>query len=309
MPRSAAAVVSAVVLLVGVAACGVPTTAASVPSSVPSVIAAISSPVAGGNSAEAAPTHSVLASSPIASAQVVPAEPSKPVGSAPQDVGDLEQFVQASATTWWATVVGNLSDQLFLVRSVDAGQHWQDVTPPFGELHVNDGVSSYVLSADVAWVDADAGPTTPQLFRTRDGGKSWQQLGAVPADCTLQFVDASDGWCYELSGSMGSAAVEIYRTQDGGVTWRLISRTTGDGTQQTPDPLPFWCGKSLTFTSRTVGWASSFCNGGEPYLETSADGGMRWHAVDAAAVSCHGGYIRWRGSQHSGCNWRERRGL
>jgi photosystem II stability/assembly factor-like uncharacterized protein len=244
-------VAAAVVLMLGVAACGVPNTAASQPSAPPSA---------------------------VASAPAV-ATPSKPVASPAQDVGDLEQFVQASSTIWWATVVGNLSDQLFLVRSVDAGQHWQEVTPPFGELHVNDGVSSYVLSADVAWVDADAEPTTRQLFRTLDGGNSWQQLGTVPADCTLQFVDASDGWCYELSGSMGSAAVEIYRTQDGGVTWRLISRTTGDGTQQTPDALPFGCGKSLTFASQTVGWASSFCNGWQPYLDTSTDGGARWHAV------------------------------
>ena len=253
------AVAGAVALMLGAVACGVPNTATSQPSGMPSAVVAVAS--------------SLPASVPVV------AKPPKPLGSPPADVGDLEQFVQSSATTWWATVVGNLSDQLFLVRTIDAGQHWQDVTPPFGELHVNDAVSSYVLSANVAWLDADAEPTTPQLFRTLDGGKSWQQLGTIPADCTLQFVDVSNGWCYELPGSMGSAGVEIYRTEDGGVTWRLISRTTGDGTQQTPDALPFGCGKSLTFASQTVGWASSFCNGGQPYLETSTDGGMRWHAV------------------------------
>ena len=154
---------------------------------------------------------------PVASAPAVP-EPSKPVGSPPADVGDLQQFVQASATTWWATVVGNLSDQLFLVRTVDAGRHWQDVTPSFGELHANYGVSSYVLSADVAWVDADAEPTKSQLFRTLDGGQSWQQMGTVPDSCTLQFLDPLRGWCWLLGGAMGSMSVELYRTADGGVT-------------------------------------------------------------------------------------------
>jgi photosystem II stability/assembly factor-like uncharacterized protein len=174
------------------------------------------------------------------------------------------------------------------VRTVDAGRHWQDVTPASsGELHATDGLNSFVLSADVAWLAADAQPTTPQLFRTLDGGQSWQLVGTVPDGCTLQFLDPLHGWCWLLGGSMGSMAVELYRTSDGGVTWQLISRTTGDGTQQTPDPLPFWCDKSLTFISQTVGWASSLCNGGQPYLETSTDGGVRWHPATPVPFPDH----------------------
>jgi photosystem II stability/assembly factor-like uncharacterized protein len=286
MLRSAAIMTGAVAFLVGATACGVPTTSVSQTPALPSAVTAASSPAVESAPADAAPIDSAPASSPVASVPVV-STPAKPVGSPPEDVGDLEQFVQASATTWWATVVGNLSDQLFLVRTVDAGQHWQDVTPSFGELHANYGVSSYVLSADVAWVDADAEPTKSQLFRTLDGGQSWRQMGTVPDSCTLQFLDPLHGWCWLLGGAMGSMSVELYRTADGGVTWQLISRTTGDGTQETPDALPFGCDKSLTFTSPTVGWASSLCNGGQPYLETSADGGVRWRPLTPVSFPDH----------------------
>ena len=78
---------------------------------------------------------------------------------------------------------------------------------------------------------------------------------------------------------MGSMGVEVFRTRDGGATWQLISRTTGDGTAETAGALPFGCDKQLTFTSANVGWASSFCAGGDPYLDASTDGGGHWHSV------------------------------
>jgi hypothetical protein len=269
MLRSAVVIGGAVVLM-ATAACGVPSTAASHSPAIPNSVLASSAPI---TSTAPSPVDSAPASSPPAS------KPSEPVGSPPEDVGDLEQFAQVSATTWWATVVGNLSDRLYLVRSVDAGQHWHDVTPSGSDLHVSDGVSSDVLSADVAWVDADAGPTTPQLFRTTDGGQSWQRMGTIPTGCSLQFVDALHGWCWTGGAAAGSEAVSLYRTQDGGVTWHLVSRTTGDGTEETVDHLPFGCDKTLTFTSQNVGWASSFCAGGQPYFGTSTDSGARWQAV------------------------------
>lgn len=277
MLRAGAVFAGAVVLMVGVGACGVPSTVASQPSALPSVVVSTSPPAVDSAPVESAPASSpVVASSPVASASTL-AEPSKPVGSPPDDIGDLEQFVQASASIWWATVVGNLSNQLFLVRTVDAGQHWQDVTPPGGELHANAGMSSFVLSPDIAWLDVDAEPT-PQLFRTSNGAQSWQQL-SLPAGCTLQFVDSLHGWCWALGGAAGSMGVDLYGTSDGGASWRRLSRTTGDGSPSTVGALPFGCDKSLTFTSQTVGWASSFCNGGQPYLDISTDGGARWHAV------------------------------
>jgi len=277
MLRLAAGMFGAAVLAMSVAGCGAPVTGASHPSAIPTAVTAASSLALESEPAESASADSA----PVGSPPPVVVPPPKPVRSPPADVGFLAQFTQVSATTWWASVVGNLTNETFVVRTVDGGRTWQDITPPVSALGTNDDPISDVLSDQIAWLGAatqDSEATIP-LYRTSDGGQSWQRVGALPRDCTPEFVDVSSGWCYGLQGAMGSMGVEIYRTHDGGLTWQLLSQTTGDGTPSTPDALPFGCDKSLTFTPQAVGWASSFCAGGHPYLDISTDGGGHWRSV------------------------------
>jgi photosystem II stability/assembly factor-like uncharacterized protein len=267
MLRTSALLVVTVVLMAAASSCARADIAASEPSGSARIV-----------SNPAIPSVAVL-SSPAASAPIV-VKSSQPFASAQQDTGDLRQFVQASATTWWAVVGGNLTGQTFIVRSADGGRHWQDVTPATVHTTGAFDVNWYFLDAQHGWLAAaPTGASTVPLYSTRDGGLSWQQIGALPEDCVLDFVDATYGWCSELWGAGGSMPVTINRTEDGGSTWQLVSRTAVDPDPSTAGALPFGCDKSLTFTSPNVGWASSFCSGGQPYLETSADGGARWHSV------------------------------
>ena len=84
------------------------------------------------------------------------------------------------------------------------------------------------------------GTTNPPLYRTTDGGQTWQQLGADPGACQPQFVDAIHGWCVNIGAAAGSETVELYRTASGGQSWTLVSRTGfGAGAPSTPGALPF----------------------------------------------------------------------
>jgi hypothetical protein len=56
----------------------------------------------------------------------------------------------------------------------------------------------------------------------------------------------------------------------------LASSTGPDDTGTAPGDVPFGCDKSISFTSSSVGWLTSFCNGGSYYLFTTTDGGTQW---------------------------------
>jgi hypothetical protein len=169
---------------------------------------------------------------------------------------------------------------------------WHDVSPPV------DGGSAYFLNSDTAWVEADAvtPPAQVPIYRTVDGGASWQKLGSVPNTCDqLDFVDARHGWCASIGGALGSSFVKLYETTDGGFTWTLASETGQLGVApSTPDSLPFGCDKSITFTSPTVGWASSYCNGGSAFLYTTEDAGSRWYPLSTVTLDSHRGLQRAR---------------
>src|SRR5713101_8039639 len=80
-----------------------------------------------------------------------------------------------SPTSGWATVVGR--SKSLLVRTDDAGQHWQDVSP----------APQLLPEATFAW-DTNIGCvayTSPEgtfVYRTIDGGRTWVRSSRLPTD-------------------------------------------------------------------------------------------------------------------------------
>lgn len=255
---------------VGVAvAAAVALSAWLIPTQKPATVRVISPP-----SSLPAPTPKL---SPTTLGTAPPTTAEAPPSTLAGDFGILQNFAPKSTTTWWAVVESNLSPQAYVARTTNSGQSWQDVFTPQGE-----GVaSSYFLNAATAWIaPGNPGSPAPPLYRTTDGGQTWQQLGQDPGACDLDFIDQIHGWCIDIGAAAGSSGVELYRTSDGGSTWTLVSRTSlTNSSSSTPGALPGGCDKGISFTSPTVGWANSFCNGGDPYLYMSSDAGTTWHPL------------------------------
>lgn len=148
---------------------------------------------------------------------------------------------------------------LFLYRR----GRWVDSTPP------RLTAKKYVGIDDVSFTDSrhgwiatyDCARAIGAIYRTRDGGRSWQSLANPGShNCTgttfLSFVDQSHGWMEPISPS--GPVGELLRTVDGGRSWKVA----------TPWPP---CFAAIEFVSRTVGWMGCGAR-----LFSTRNAGRRW---------------------------------
>jgi photosystem II stability/assembly factor-like uncharacterized protein len=115
-------------------------------------------------------------------------------------------------TVGWGTA-GNR-----IIRTTDGGAHWKDVTPSAAP--AASGVTAF-LTTTLAWIVAGPlyGPLT--VFKTTDGGQTWQQQGSLQ-DATpnqMIFITHQEGWILaDLGAPPTTYTAAIFRTTDGGTT-------------------------------------------------------------------------------------------
>jgi photosystem II stability/assembly factor-like uncharacterized protein len=199
----------------------------------------------------------------------------------------------------FAAGVTYANEPIFLSTS-DGGKQWYPQFLPLvkgfnpHELFFVDAMHGWIMG------ELNSNPTSTDLLRTTDGGKSWKTT-KIPTKyfSTLFFINASTGW---IAGDSG----KIWKTTDGGATWvsqrpfqnQVIVQTiffwdtlrgwagtstgtllsTNDG-GATWTPLPsseVTNFQSLQFTSATEGWAVSGTKNG---LYRTSDGGTTWQKV------------------------------
>jgi photosystem II stability/assembly factor-like uncharacterized protein len=209
--------------------------------------------------------------------------PTPSSGSLPfyQNYG-LDLVSMTSSTTGWAA--GGL-------RTTDGGQHWRDVSPPALPGSVAPSPEFY-LDASNAW-QGQMFRDHLVIFRTADGGKSWDQApplyfrtqaptwGASPY---LQFVDAEHGWMLIESWPEGDPHPDpqiagLYKTTDGGLHWTLVSTDPGRAAPGC------YLSQGLDFVTVAIGWVQIFCPQPDRRayrLMVTRDGGSTWKVEGVA---------------------------
>jgi len=146
---------------------------------------------------------------------------------------------QTSGTTQLIQAVHAVSDRVvwasghggIVLRTRDGGDSWQRLPVPDADsLEFRD---VHATSADSAWILAAGAGARSRIYRTVDGGASWQ-LQFRNADTSafydcLAFLDGRRGVAYS-DASAGRTLV--LRTVDGGGTWALLPP------DRVPAPLP-----------------------------------------------------------------------
>jgi photosystem II stability/assembly factor-like uncharacterized protein len=161
---------------------------------------------------------------------------------------------------------------------------WRNATPPMLRADGIDALDDVAFEdRRHGWVAAyNCARASVYLYRTSDGGRSWQALG-MPAyhSCGggptfLSFVDDEHGWMEPVSpnGPVG----ELLGTSDGGQTWKRLA--SGSPGQTRPPALP--CLAPIRFVSTSKGWMARCENG---RLFSTGDGGRHWHRAQIRTPS------------------------
>jgi photosystem II stability/assembly factor-like uncharacterized protein len=169
-----------------------------------------------------------------------------------------------------------------VLRTTDGGAHWSDVTPD----QAREALRSTPLGSAVAFGGPDQAWLVPavdakesRVFRTSDGGRTWEASEPVPLGGwpgQLAFIDSQHGWLLlHLGGAAGSEAVRLLQSSDGGMHWNEVANANFGN--QPAGSISAGCGKrGFTFVDARTGWLAGSCAGGPPFLYVSEDGGRAW---------------------------------
>lgn len=134
--------------------------------------------------------------------------------------------------------------------TTDGGKSWSIYNFP-NAVNFNYTPSFSFYSKDSGYVTLN-GDSFNGLFKTKDGGKSWIEVGSYQQFKLLYFINDQNGY--------GTKYDKIYRTSDGGKNWTLLG---------SPAPREFtgmWF-KDLQ-NGFTIGWSGQ--------LRKTVDGGANW---------------------------------
>lgn len=170
-----------------------------------------------------------------------------------------------------------------IVRTDDGGRTWYNVTPP--EItETGYSVFPYFLNENAAWIqiaDNNNYPFGGFLYRTQDGGLTWQMFETPFSAGDLEFIDENNGWILaDLGVGAGSMAVSVFQTTNGGATWERVY-TNDPNLEGASDTLPLSGIKVLLapLDMQTAWIGGVVYSPNTLYLFRTDDGGKTWQAI------------------------------
>jgi len=128
-----------------------------------------------------------------------------------------------------AFIVGGLQD-ISVLQSTDQGETWKEASVPSPFQAIRMRILDFV-SETHGFVILTGGRTMSWegnlIFRTNDGGSTWEEIGNVPTNRQLTsagFIDENLGFASfgSITINENPAVPDLYRTTDGGETWSRV---------------------------------------------------------------------------------------
>ena len=198
----------------------------------------------------------------------------------PTPTGSTAQFRGLSAVSKDVAWVGGTEGQV--LRTVDGGKHWQNVSPPgagalqFRDVEAFDAQRALVLSIGTG--------EDSRIYRTVNGGKTWTE--------TFRNTDANAFYdCFAFNDHKHGLALSdpvdgkfrIAATSDGGKSWKVQSNA-GMPAALTGEFAFAASGTCLVAGPGRTAWFASG-GGDRPRVFRTVDGGKHWTVADSPMAS------------------------
>ncbi len=145
----------------------------------------------------------------------------------------------------------------------------------------------HMVSAKVGWAIGGQAQASDHVFRSQDGGQTWQDVTPPepsPASgdeiqATGFFKDSSSAWVVYApgSGAPAPASVRIWNTHDAGASWQYSSLNTSDFQE-------FFNPAIMTFVDDQHGWFLAHVGAGMNHdiiaIAATTDGGRTWRVAN-----------------------------
>ncbi len=177
-----------------------------------------------------------------------------------------------------------------VLRTADGALTWVKVGPQAAGI-LNSAADSDFLDGQHGWIlIPDANDMLKgTLYRSSDGGGSWDSVPVPFGAGNMHFLDSKHGWIMaSLGAAAGSMGVSIFQTGDGGSTWTQ-SYSNDPNQQNAGDSLPLGGLKDgISPVDMHVAWIGGVIyTPGTIYLYRTKDGGVSW---EPAPVKIPDGY-------------------
>ena len=175
----------------------------------------------------------------------------------------------------WLTDTEGTAPEEALYATTDGGEHWRLVArtdsnshgpgllPDFGHVQFEPG-------GTVGWLGG--GVCSQALYRTIDGGLTWQRAG-IPAAAGSAFgLPTGSGQTLLEPVTLANGTLVLYRSTNGGAGWSRVSALPGAVTGAAGCDAST---VSVSFPSAQDGWAAA-AHGTATVVYRTTDGGRHW---------------------------------